>query len=73
MPRILLVHVKETRQEIAGPADLHRFWQKDIRILQALPRCEGIAVELWVHAGTGGWRFFAVYPGGIQEVQGHVA
>ena len=71
--RILFVHIKRTRQEIAGSADVLSLWQEDVRSLREIPRWEGIAVQLWVHAGPRGWRFFEVYPCGIAEVDVDVA
>jgi Holliday junction resolvase len=69
----LFVHVKRTRQEVAGATDVAALWRDDIIALQAVPRWDGVSVQLWVHAGPKGWRFFEVFPGGIAEVDGHVA
>jgi len=71
--RPLFVHVKRTRQEVAGATDVAALWRDDITALQAIPRWDGVSVQLWVHAGPKGWRFFEVFPGGIAEVDGHVA
>lgn len=71
--RPLFVHVKRTRQEVAGAPDVVAIWRDDIIALQAIPRWDGVSVQLWVHAGPKGWRFFEVFPGGIAEVDGHVA
>lgn len=71
--RPLFVHVKRTRQEVAGATEVAALWRDDIAALQAIPRWDGVSVQLWVHAGPKGWRFFEVMPGGVLEVHGHVA
>jgi len=71
--RPLFVHVKRTRQEVAGASEVAAHWRHDITALQAIPRWEGVSVQLWVHAGPRGWRFFEILPGGILEVRCYVA
>ncbi|MCQ8894108.1 MAG: hypothetical protein NQU46_05700 [Methanolinea sp.] len=71
--RPLFVHVKRTRQEVAGASEVAALWRDDITALQAIPRWDGVSVQLWIHAGPKGWRFFEIFPGGIAEVDGHVA
>ena len=71
--RPLFVHVKRTRQQVAGAIEAAALWRSDVAALQALPRWDGVSVQLWVHAGPRGWRFFEVLPGGVLEVQSHVA
>ena len=71
--RPLFIHVKRTRQEVAGAIEAAALWRSDVAALQTLPRWDGVSVQLWVHAGPRGWRFFEVLPGGVLEVQSHVA
>jgi len=71
--RSLFVHVKRTRQEVAGAIEAASLWRSDVAALQALPRWDGVSVQLWVHAGPRGWRFFEILPGGVLEVHCYVA
>ena len=71
--RPLFVHVKRTRLDVAGAIAVSALWRDDIAALQAIPRWDGVSVQLWLYGGPRGWRFFEVLPGGITEVDGFVA
>jgi Holliday junction resolvase len=67
--RPVLIHVKRTRHVVNGAADVIALWPEDIAALQALPRGEGLSLQVWVSTDRKEWWFFEVFPGGITEVE----
>jgi hypothetical protein len=71
--RPIFLHVKRTRRTVASVVDVASIWRSDVEELKALPRWDGMSVQLWIYTDRKGWWFYEVFPGGIAEVSSCVA
>jgi hypothetical protein len=65
---ILLAQVRRSRTALPGIREVNAFYREDLDALRRLgsPRC--CRKEVWIYSGQEGFRFYEVFPGGLQEL-----
>lgn len=65
---ILLVQVRRSRTDLPGIREVNALYRDDMDALRNLgcPKC--CRKEVWIYSGQEGFRFYEVFPGGLQEL-----
>jgi len=66
----LFVLTRRLRLPVQGAGAVAARFREDILRLQKVYHQVELPVQLWLYTDREGWRFYAVHPGGVAEVDG---